>query len=218
MKKILNLTFLLSTVACSTASKPAAIVENAELAKPYKKSIEYVYLDNVKSGQCSKGYGQIKSTWNWKQAVDAAGFCVKTGDWSKVKEIADELSAREPHAPWGPFYLGLIAKENKQLDRALWMSELAIKRMPEYGLNHYLKGQILWEMKEFGAAVSSMEKALQFEPALMPAHLFLGQIYFKDQDFNKAKEHFSAVLRQQPKNAIALAGLSESQTRIQKGG
>ncbi|MCC6278116.1 MAG: tetratricopeptide repeat protein [Oligoflexia bacterium] len=211
---------LLSFGLLGCASAPTSAVKplNPETAKIYEHKVEAIELTEIKVPQCQKLAAAVLSQWNWERALVASGHCVKSGDWNRVEELGQQLSTREPEAPWGPYYLGLVAKNRGQWDRALWLAELSIKRLPTSAASHYLKGQVLWELKETGAAVQSMERAIQLNPDLISAHLFLGQLYLRDQEFEKASVHFSAVLKSQPRNSIALPGLSESLARAQKGG
>ena len=166
---------------------------------------------DVKPGQCYKMLTKIKTQWSWKDAVDSANACMRAKDFQHVEEIGNELAVREPAAPWGPYYLGLAARESGNLERALWMAELALKRAPEIGVLHYLKAQILWTKKDYKASVDDFEMAVRFDDENLPAHLFLGQVYFRDQDFSRASKHFYSVLKIEPRHPIALSGLAESQ-------
>ena len=95
------------------------------------------------------------------------------------------------------------------MDRALWMTELTIKRGPEIALAHFQKGRLLWKKENFTDSIESFTKALQLDSNMIDAHLFLGQIHFRDQDFSKAARHFQAVLKARPRDPTALMGLAE---------
>jgi tetratricopeptide (TPR) repeat protein len=196
----------------STGGK-AAEAALAEKSKTYKQSIHGVSENELKGGMCAHYYLQVKAKWDWKQAVEGANSCWKMKETARVEELGNMLATHDPSAPWGPYYLGLVAKQKGELERALWMTELALKRGSEAGVIHHLKGQILWMKKDYKGAVVSFERALELDSGDTAAHLFLGQVYFRDQDFSRASKHFYAVLKEEPRHTVALTGLAESQLR-----
>ncbi|MDZ4677547.1 MAG: tetratricopeptide repeat protein [Oligoflexia bacterium] len=204
---------ILMTGCSSTQTQPQYDARVSEAAYVYKKSIQSITMAEVKSDLCTKNAGKIKAQWNWKQAIEVADSCMKTRQFAMAEEIGNELSTREPAGPWGPYFLASVARERGELERALWMSELAMKRAHEVGILHYLRAQVLWDKKEYGAAVASFEKSTELDSSIVPAHLFLGQIYYRDQDYTAASKHFYAVLKIIPRHPIALSGLAESQLR-----
>src|SRR5690606_412785 len=139
----------------------------------------------------------------WKELVNEANACVRAEKWSHVEEIASELARKDTNSPWGPYYLGLSAEKDGNLDRALWMAELTIKRSPGLALAHFQKGRILWKKEVFNESLDSLHQALQLDPNLIDTHLFLGQIFFRDQNFAKAARHFQAVLKVRPRDPTA---------------
>jgi tetratricopeptide (TPR) repeat protein len=216
MKTKLFLTSLLGMasfqIACSVAPTKVDVADQLqEKTKIYKITVKSVSESDVKPGQCYRQVTQLKAQWNWKQAVTAANSCMRSKDFQHVEEMGNELAVREPAAPWGPYYLGLAARENGNLERALWMAELALKRAPDVGVLHYLKAQILWSKKDYKAAVSELELTVNDDETNLPAQLFLGQIYFRDQDFSRASQHFAAALKINSNHVGALSGLAEAQ-------
>lgn len=213
MKKLLISTLILSA-SCAAPVKQADSAL-AEKGKSFKKSVEAVGIQSVRSEPCQRysSPDKISGTWNWKSAVDLTNSCVRAKDFDKVEKLAHELSKREPSAPWGPYFLALVALERKQLERALWMNELSMRRAPEIGMIHYQRGQILWENENYASAVQSFDQAVQKDKTLTGAHLFLGQIFFRDQEYDRASKHFYEVLKADGQNSVALQGLAESQLR-----
>jgi tetratricopeptide (TPR) repeat protein len=203
---------VLTLVGCASGPvKEKADLVAQQKAKLYKKSIRSVPQSDIRGGACTRLAAKVKGQWDWKEAVETAGTCMQAKEYAKVEEIGNELATRTPAAPWGPYFLALAAREKGEIERATWMSELALKRAPDLGLLHYLKGQIQWTKKEFTPAVASFERSLELDNANWPAHLFLGQLYFRDQNYAKASKHFYEVLKSMPRHSIALSGLAESQ-------
>ena len=209
--KYLSLFLSFLFLGCASAPKSSTDVVAMEKSKVYRQSVGSVTQSSLKPGLCAKHTENVRVKWDWRDAVMAANSCLKANDLIRVDEIGNELSTRNPAAPWGPYFLASVAREKGQLERAIWMSELAIRRATDIGVLHYLKGQILWNKKEYGPAVASFEKSTQLDDSILPAHLFLGQVYYRDQDYDKASKHYYSVLKVEPRNPVALAGIAESQ-------
>jgi tetratricopeptide (TPR) repeat protein len=146
--------------------------------------------------------------------VNAANVCFKAHDLNSVEFLASELGTHDTSTPWGPYFFARVALERDQLDRALWMVELSLRRAPDFGVTHYLKGQILWARKDFKEATSEFEKSVVFDDGIGTAHLILGQVYLRDQDYADAAPQFLSALKTLPDNIIALNGQAESQIHL----
>jgi tetratricopeptide (TPR) repeat protein len=209
---LLAVAFLLQGCASGGKTKPA------EKAKgPAPQPIGYISTRDGKLPSPTDCPANEKS-WkkeNQKALVEYAGACARLGKWDRVEQLGDWLAQKEPHAPWGAFYLSLAAEGRKEWTRALWMIELALKKSPRQALLIYQKGRIYWGMGEFGQAAEVYNQALKENPRFVDAHIFLAQLYFRDQDFGRAAKHFATVMDLQPENAMATVGLAE--TRLQQG-
>lgn len=168
----------------------------------------------TKGTQCTPAVSKVKANWTWSDAVNVANICFKARDFSAVEGLANELAVRDTSTPWGPYFFAQVALERGQLDRALWMAELGVKRAPEFGVTHYLKGQVLWARQEYKSATSEFEKAISYDDGIGSAHLILGQVYLRDQDYSRAGVQFSTALKYLPDNVTALNGQAESQLRL----
>lgn len=209
MSKILGLGILIfGLTGCVTGSKMNEIEKAAEKRSwQYRRGVKSKTFKTLKSKVSCKKLAK----WDWKKAVDVANQCFREKRLTMVERIGNRLAKRETSAPWGPYYLGLVALERKEIARAQWMAELSLKRAPEQGVLHYLKGQVHFAKKEMPEAVESFEKALGLDKAVWPANIFLGQIYFRSQDYGKAADFFQAAIRKDFKNPVALVGLAETQ-------
>ena len=203
--------------ACSTgqtsSSNPSVEAQLHEKTKIYKTAGHGIAESDIQGAKCVPLANKVKAAWNWQEALGAANSCIRAHNFELVGQIANALSTKDPSAPWGPYYLAQVAREKGEIERAQWMVELALKRAADLSVVHYLKGQILWQKKDFKGAVGSFETALNLDDGNLTAHLFLGKVYFRDQDFSKSSKHFFAVLKYEPRQSVALAGLAESQLR-----
>src|SRR6185437_14292476 len=63
--------------------------------------------------------------------------------------------------PWGAFYLSVAADQRHDLQRALWMIELAVKKSPHNGLLYYQRGRVHWQLNEIGSAIADYNTAVK---------------------------------------------------------
>jgi tetratricopeptide (TPR) repeat protein len=143
------------------------------------------------------------------QLVNHANNCSQLGRWDRVEALGDHMAVLDPGAPWGAYYLSLAAQGRGELPRALWMSDLALKKSPRTALLHYQKGRIHWDLEEYDQAIEGFQSAVRLDPNMADAHLFLAQVFYRDQDYGRAATHFNETLRLEPSNALAVAGLAE---------
>jgi len=215
MKKLILFIGLVALTNCSTAPVEKKLSSDAldeqlkQKAKSMNVSVHGVLETELKSSQCQPAVGKLKAKWNWVEAVNAANLCFKAHDLETVENLASELAVHDTSTPWGPYFFARVALERNQLDRALWMAELSLRRAPDFGVTHYLKGQILWARKEFKEATLSFEKSVTYDTGIGPAHLILGQLYLRDQDYDKAAPQFESALKLLPDNTVALNGQAE---------
>lgn len=224
-----NFTLILVTLAlasvltgCATSQhtnqeSSASLKATEKVVESYSRNFYGVTISQIDKSDCrtsEKINDQKLSQLSWKELVQFANSCVATAQWQKVEAIGILLAEKENQSPWGAYYLGLVAENSNDLDRASWMNEQALRRAPSFGLLHYQKGRISWKKLEHTSAMESLLKSVQIDPNLIEAHLFIGQIFFRDQDFGKAARHFQAVLRARPKDPTALIGLAECQIQL----
>jgi tetratricopeptide (TPR) repeat protein len=194
-------------VGCATTSQPSKLKTSKE-AELYLKGVhsQVVKLPG-KAIQC-KVESQIQEK-NWTSVIEKANACVTEKQYQQVERYGHYLAKEHHMGPWGAYFLSLVAESRGELDQALWMIELALKKTPSEGLILYQKARLMHARGEFGLAVSGFEEALKSRSDLLGARLVLGQIYYRDQDFEKAKGHFKAALELDSKLDQVWAGLAE---------
>jgi tetratricopeptide (TPR) repeat protein len=219
MKKLLTLS-LLALLGCATSSvetKSTSLALDEQLkqkAKSMNVTVHGVLETELKASQCQPAISKLKGKWNWVDAVNAGNICFKAHDLDAVEKLAADLATHDTSTPWGPYFFARVALDKGQLDRALWMVELSLRRAPDFGVTHYLKGQILWARKEYKEASTSFEKSVTYDNGIGPAHLILAQLYLRDQDYNKAAPQFESALKLLPDNMVALSGVAETQLHL----
>jgi tetratricopeptide (TPR) repeat protein len=216
MKTHVYLPIIILSLTAGCGTSPVKTTSN-DAPKNYSRTVSSVAVEHVQASQCPKTPKAVESyaKTDWKEMIQIANACVKAQKWAQVETLAEALSQAEPKAPWGAYYWALSADQRGDTARALWMTDLALKKAPDLGMLYFEKGRLLWSEKSYGPAMEALLKAVQLDGSLSEAHVFLGQIYFRDQDYTKATQHFYTVLQSRPNDPIALSGLAES--RLQAG-
>lgn len=183
-----------------------ALLESAKVdSEPFIKGYRGLVFTS-KAGRCQ--LPSVNKT-DWQIWVKVGADCVAAKNWIFVDRVGQELSLKEPHAPWGAYFLSIAAENRSNLLQAQWYVDLAIKKAPNLGLLDYQKSRIYFLEKEFELAATTAESAIKKDPELTPAHLFLAQLYHRDGDLKNAESRYEDVLKLESKNKEALMGLAE---------
>lgn len=174
----------------------------------YFEGLTMLSQNSAQSDRCLRLIPEMKGK-TWKTLVRHANGCVKAGDWRSLDLVAQEIARVEINSPWGAYFLSLAAENLNDLPRAMWMIDLALKKVPDAGIFRYQKGRVLWRMKSFGEAVAEVEAALKREQGLLDAHFFLARLYHRDLNLALAKPHYEQVLAVEPRHRVALEGLGD---------
>jgi len=220
MKKLILLgsTALLAT-ACATTGGNDVKTDKvaAEKSKAYVEGLSYV-MAGTSGGVCAVPTAAQKAAMSssdgpskeWKDLLMKASACAGDKNWKTLEQVAETMARVDINAPWGAYFLAVAAEGTGEYQRAIWMIELAQKKAGvANGLFMYEHGRIMLGMKDTAHAMADVTKAVALEPRLTMGHLFLAQIHQRDLEWDKAGEHFAAVLAQDDRNVVALAGLGE---------
>lgn len=202
MRKVLCILVALFVSACATGPK------TSEATKKYIAESKIVDTKNIHAAKCnSLSYAKNKK---WQDWIEYANACVKKKNWRRVKAYGILLSETEANSPWGPYYQSLAAENSGNLQKSLWMVDLALKKAPKLAILFYQKARIEWNLGNYESAVGHLKTSVNFDSNNLQAHLFLGQIYFRDNEVSKASQHFHSILILEPENKIALYGIAEA--------
>lgn len=187
---------------------PTKTAKTSKEAEVYLKGVRSQFVQaRGKTANC-KIETQIQEK-SWSELVKRANACVEEKQFQQVERYGDHLAKEHHMGPWGPYFLSLSAEVKGDLDRAMWMIELALKKAPQEGLVVYQKGRLQYALGEMSLAVQTFEESLKTRADLLGARLVLGQIYYRDQDFDKAKVHFKAAVKLDSQLTEAWAALAE---------
>ncbi len=166
-------------------------------------------FSDLKSEECPVG----PAGWQRESLAKlsrAAAACAQYKKNERLEQIANHLARTFGNEPWGAFYLSVAAEQRSELPRALWMSELALKKASKVGLLYYQRGRIHWALGEIAAAVADYNETLKFSPRLTDAHIVLGQLATRNQDFKSAQAHYAAAVDIEPDNHSVIVALAET--------
>ena len=127
---------------------------------------------------------------------DAAGHYVLGATLYGLKQYAPARASLERSVELAPYpdaeyYLGLIAHEEGDSERAaLWLRR-AIKSDPAHAGAYATLGVILIARKEYEAARDALERAVRLDPAHTKAHYQLGLAYARLGQQERARQMFA---------------------------
>lgn len=127
---------------------------------------------------------------------DAAGHYVLGAALYGLKQYAPARAALERSVelaayPDAEYYLGLIAHEEGDPERAtLWLRR-ALKSDPAHAGAYATLGVILIARKEYGAARDALERAVKLDPGHTKAHYQLGLAYARLGQQERARQMFA---------------------------
>ncbi len=213
----------LLSVACATGGGVQEDKQAAEKSRAYLDGISFVVAGTA-GGKCDVPTTTQKNALTanegtskeWKDLLSKASACVGEKNWKTLDQVAETLARVDLNAPWGAYFFAVSAEARGDYQRALWMTDLALKKAGgQAPLFSYQRGRVLLGMKETSKGMNEIQKAVGLDPKLVHGHMFLAEIYHRDLEWNKAGEHYEAVLKIDEKSPLALAGLGE--VRMQQG-
>ncbi len=216
---VLGFIFILGC-ATSPSSKMSYVQGLKGLKQDFQdvKKIEVLYSSGIKASSNLKvlraqvsceEYENIDKK-KWRRMLEIGYSCIKKKNWGALSVIAKSLSHNHLKAPWGPYYRSIIAEQEGDFARAIWMVDLALKKAPDNPIIIFQKARILWLIKNESAAYKMMKKVVKLNPKNYDALLFLGNIYYRDQDFKEALGFYKKVLKYNYKDAAYRAAMGES--------
>jgi tetratricopeptide (TPR) repeat protein len=217
MKKLLVSTAILSLIGCASAPAPR-MAKNADPVEAPKTPAKYAmvahnlseYAHSTKCAAPSKV--SVYSDW-----MKVAAACAGVAQWNRVEDLGNKMSIGDSSEPWGSYFLSLAAEGNKDLLRAQWMAELAVKKAPSEGIVLYQLGRIQWAMDDREGAAKTLQSATDKNPTLTEGFVFLGQMALLQDKTSEAQKRFAHAYEQDSKNFGAVMGLADVAVRKNDG-
>lgn len=193
-----------------------------DLAERLKRS-RYYTQNNTLLSSLNKSSVKERCEFNaekdykdWGKMLRVGFACVNKNDWKTVDLIGRTFNTRHIDAPWGAYFLSLVAEKAGDMPGAIWMIGLADRKSPDNAVIEFQKARLLWLQNQKDAAFQSAKKALQLDPKLTEAALLMAQVYFSDYEFENAQTYYRKVIDADDKMFTAVLGMAESFAQLDK--
>jgi hypothetical protein len=117
--------------------------------------------------------------------VEQTSQCTQAKNWKKVEEYGRLLAANASESGWGAYFLSLSAEHTGQLDRAVWMADLAIKKEPGRAIFYYQKARVLGLVGDEAGQQKALELGFSQEPDIAPFMLLAAKKSYANGDCAK---------------------------------
>ena len=111
------------------------------------------------------------------------------------KSLRQETGKTETFHHLGFYYLGLIAQEQNDDEKAEDLYGKAIRLAPSFAHAHIALGSTYLRMKNYPAARQSLETGVKLSPGDSKGHYNLARLYFRLNDPKRAQEEMRIVER-----------------------
>lgn len=179
-------------VGCASSNKSGE--KKADVPVPtYNEKVGAVTVSDLRPSQNCPADGKWEGP-DWRKAVAFANACVKAKDFRKVELIGNYLAIHAHLTPWGAYYMSIAAEARKDIPRAIWMLELALKKAPNEGIFHYQLGRLHWELGDDQLALKELKLASDLNSSLVDAHYVMGQMALNKENYSEAEKLFRKVM------------------------
>lgn len=193
MRAIIQLVIFFGLIGCaSTGSKPRQDNRSKAFTQG-SKAIQLSKLSRWKKCQA------LSNEQDWQKWVEMQNLCVRDKKWSTVEAMGQAMLEKFPDAPWGAYYISIVALQQRNWLRAEWMLDKALSMSPDVGLFYFQQGLLLQAKAEEGTARQSFLRAYKLDPSLSEAVKYLAVMAFRDHDY-KASLDFLAQLKAEDKS------------------
>lgn len=113
--------------------------------------------------------------------------------YPEARVFMERTSKADASRPEPFYYLGLIAQEQGEEDRALQILETLVQRFPGFTLAHLALGSTYLKLKNYQSAQRELELAVKLNPDDPTAHYQLALLYARLKDQQRAQEEMQIV-------------------------
>ena len=147
---------------------------------------------------------------DFKSRNNLANILMRKNDLKGAKALYMEVLGLKPAFPQALNNLGIIMSINKHHSESLSYYKRAIKADPRYMEAYYNMGITLEDLGEKSEAIERYKEAVKIDPNYADAHYSLANIYMEEKLYTLASNEFRTLLRINPQDKKAVAGLKES--------
>lgn len=117
--------------------------------------------------------------------------CIQTKRFFDAEKMALQLTQTKDRRATGLFYLGLIADQKNEHDKAMWMFNKSLQIQPENSVVTYQLAKVSYSVDGFDSALPLFEKIIDIKKNSPEMTLLSGLKAFSDRDYLTAIEEFS---------------------------
>lgn len=132
----------------------------------------------------------------------------QVGKHAAAKESFDRALGYKHDFAAAHFYLGLIYRQQVQLDAAIDELQQAVALKPDFVQARFYLGITALESKRYDEAADSFNTVLQIRPADAKAHNGLGKICEVRKQYREAAAHYTKAIELSPGYALAHTNLA----------
>ncbi len=128
-----------------------------------------------------------------KITASSVGSCIQTKKYADAEKLAYALTETKDQRSLGLYYLSIIADQQAESDKSLWMIEKALASDPENSLYNYQKGKVLYSVEGVNTALPFFEKVLDMKKNSNEIRVMNALKSFSDRDYLTAADEFSRM-------------------------
>lgn len=117
--------------------------------------------------------------------------CIQTKRFGDAEKMALQFTQTKERRATGLFYLGLIADQKNEFDKAFWMFNKSLQVQPENSVVTYQLAKVSYTVDGFDSALPLFEKIIDIKKNSPEMSLLSGLKAFSDRDYLTAIEEFS---------------------------
>lgn len=151
-------------------------------------------------------HGQFMEAMEWH----------RQGRLAEAQALFAQIVRKQPRHHHAVHFLGVIAFQNGDFQRAVDLLTRAVDLFPESGDFNNNLGCALSELGRFGAALAAYEKALRFEPDRVDVYYNRGRALRGLGRLEEAAASFGKALELKPDYAVAWNSLGNVQTELSR--
>ena len=128
-----------------------------------------------------------------KLSANSIGSCIQAKKYAEAENLSYQLTETKEQRALGLYYLSVIASEQNESDKSLWMIEKALVSDNESSLFNYQKGKVLYSVEGINSALPYFEKVLGMKKNSNEIRVMNALKSFSDRDYMTASEEFSRM-------------------------
>lgn len=159
--------------------------------KNESSDLNFARFTASKSDLCA--FSEKDKALDFPDLAAKANQCVALKNYKTAEKYADQMIRKDPSVALGTYYFSILAELENKNDKALWLSELALKKNPEYIFITYQKAKILYKLNQYAEANKLFVKAYDHKLPANELILMHGILSYAEGDCYSAADDFTKL-------------------------